>query len=223
MTTSKKHRNAVLADCHPLWLEAVENVIAPMGFEVVCKTVSPLEALKVIEELRPNLFVTSLEWGGGNGDRLAIVRKARDLVPSLKIIVLGSDARSESVDGSFAAGAAAYILRTAEPEDLRLAVRAAFGGTVYLPLVRSQAQPPPPPRLALEAAQLTRRELEILALVAEGLPNAEIARRLWVAEQTVKFHLSNIYRKLGVSNRTEAAYKAVAHGLLPSKQASAIG
>ena len=63
---------------------------------------------------------------------------------------------------------------------------------------------------------LTRRELEILQLVAEGLSNAELARKVWVTEQTVKFHLSNIYRKLSVSNRTEASRWAQLHGLLPT-------
>ena len=69
---------------------------------------------------------------------------------------------------------------------------------------------------------LTRRELEILTLVAEGHSNAQLARMLWVTEQTVKFHLSNIYRKLNVSNRTEASRWAQVHGLLPlSSQSTA--
>jgi DNA-binding CsgD family transcriptional regulator len=68
-----------------------------------------------------------------------------------------------------------------------------------------------------EHPDLTRRELEILKLVAEGLSNAELARMLWVTEQTVKFHLSNIYRKLNVSNRTEASRWAQLHDLLPEE------
>jgi DNA-binding CsgD family transcriptional regulator len=73
---------------------------------------------------------------------------------------------------------------------------------------------PAEPRL--EHPDLTRREVEILRLVAEGLSNAELARMLWVTEQTVKFHLSNIYRKLNVSNRTEASRWAQLNGLLPT-------
>ena len=68
---------------------------------------------------------------------------------------------------------------------------------------------------------LTRRELEILQLVAEGHSNAAMGRKLWVTEQTVKFHLSNIYRKLGVRNRTAAARWASLHGVLPASEAEA--
>jgi DNA-binding CsgD family transcriptional regulator len=70
--------------------------------------------------------------------------------------------------------------------------------------------PQPDPKLN----ELTRRELEILRLVAEGLTNAQLARMLWLSEQTVKFHLSNVYRKLGVANRTEASRWAQVHGVL---------
>jgi DNA-binding CsgD family transcriptional regulator len=75
---------------------------------------------------------------------------------------------------------------------------------------------------AAAAPQLTRRELEILQLVAEGYSNSQLAKMLWVTEQTVKFHLSNIYRKLDVANRTEASRWAQVHGLLPSQPAVAV-
>ena len=66
--------------------------------------------------------------------------------------------------------------------------------------------------------QLTERELEILRLVAAGAPNSRIAAQLWITEQTVKFHLSNVYRKLGVANRTEASHHAYVHGLLDTRR-----
>jgi DNA-binding NarL/FixJ family response regulator len=100
-------------------------------------------------------------------------------------------------------------MKTAHPEDLSFAVRQAFEVSVYFHGGQPMVTAPPSP----ERGPLTRRELEILALAAQGDSNATIGRKLWVTQQTVKFHLSNIYRKLEVSNRTEAARWAHLHGL----------
>ena len=112
------------------------------------------------------------------------------------------------------AGAAAYVMKSAHPDDLAAAVRQVFGPSLFLADSWTPAQAPPREEQPTETWGLTRRELEILGLVAEGLSNAQVARTLWVTEQTVKFHLSNTYRKLGVSNRTEASRWAQLHGLL---------
>ena len=100
-------------------------------------------------------------------------------------------------------------------KDLASAIRQAFSHSVYLAGWRPTApQPVSKKAEALESPGLTRRELEILRLVAEGHSNAQLARMLWVTEQTVKFHLSNVYRKLDVANRTEASRWAQVNGLL---------
>jgi NarL family two-component system response regulator LiaR len=106
------------------------------------------------------------------------------------------------------AGAAAYILETLSEEDVRCAIRQAFERTIYLFSAprRRPAEPRP-------EQTLTERELEILALVASGRSNSEVARLLWVSQATVKLHLSHVYGKLGVSNRTAAAAWAHAHGV----------
>ena len=104
------------------------------------------------------------------------------------------------------------MIKTADPEDFASAVRQSFEPSVFLPIA---AGTPEQGGMRDEDVPLTRRELEILRLAAEGRSNAELARQLWVTEQTVKFHLSNIYRKLGVANRTEAARWAQRNGLLP--------
>ena len=109
------------------------------------------------------------------------------------------------------------MLKTAQPEDLASAIRQAFD--LDLPRPRAQRQARRTAQLHEGGADLTVRELEILQLVAEGQSNSEMARRLWVTEQTVKFHLSNIYRKLNVSNRTQASRWAQVHGLLPLQTA----
>ena len=92
------------------------------------------------------------------------------------------------------------------------AIRQTFEASIYL--ARSVSVTPSEPVVPSDVPELTRRELEILQLVAEGHSNARLAKMLWVTEQTVKFHLSNIYRKLDVANRTEASRWAQLHGLL---------
>jgi DNA-binding NarL/FixJ family response regulator len=112
-------------------------------------------------------------------------------------------------------GAAAYIVKSVNPIDLASALRQALDGTVFsaigLPERRAQDD-------AVKQAGLTDRETAILKALAGGLSNKAIAKELWVAEQTVKFHLTNIYRKLDVANRTEAARYAYEHGLIENPQ-----
>jgi DNA-binding NarL/FixJ family response regulator len=209
-------RTAVLVDQHPLWLETVEQVVRRACSEVVMKTSSSTAAHDRLEELRPDVLITGLKMPEGQLDGLTLVRKARELVPGIKIIVLSMFEDNEHIDAAFAAGADLYVLKTAHPDDLVSAVRQAFDHSVYTAGSRRApvAAVPEPD----DSPGLTRREREILKLVAEGHSNAQLARMLWVTEQTVKFHLSNIYRKLDVSNRTEASRWAQLQGLLSAPQ-----
>jgi DNA-binding NarL/FixJ family response regulator len=186
---------------------------------VVGKTTSPNEALALVEDVQPDLLLAELsEFDDGTGGA-ALVARARQLVPDLKAIVLSADAHSDRIDSALRAGAAAYVVKTAHAEDLASAVRQSFDHSVFL----AKTQGPPPPvsvrKFDDDACGLTRREREILRLVAEGHSNAQLAKMLWVTEQTVKFHLSNIYRKLDVANRTEASRWAQVHGLLSDERA----
>jgi DNA-binding NarL/FixJ family response regulator len=155
--------------------------------------------------------------GPGEPDTVTILRRAREIVPTLQAIVIGSDGEPERVDAAFAAGAACYVLKTALPEDLAAAIRQAFQHSIFIPGGRLVRQPEERFETPPEWHPLTPRELEILCLAAEGHSNAELAKMLWVTEQTVKFHLSNVYRKLRVTNRTEASRWAQVHGLLPAR------
>ena len=103
-------------------------------------------------------------------------------------------------------GASAYIVKTVNPLDLPAALRQVVQPTIYFGLPPQQDDP-------AAAAGLTERETAMLRALARGLSNAAISREFWVTEQTVKFHLTNIYRKLGVKNRTEATRYAYQHGL----------
>jgi DNA-binding NarL/FixJ family response regulator len=210
-------RRAVLMDPHPLWLDAVGEVLSNVGLDVVASASTPAEALAALEEHRPSLFVCALLIGDDAADGIACVRQAASLHPDLKIVVLTMEEDPQYIEAAFAAGAVAYVFKTAEPDDLAAAVRQSFEHSVYFSSPVPQGERTP---AASPANDLTRRELEILRLVAEGHSNSQLARLLWVTEQTVKFHLSNIYRKLGVANRTEASRWAQVNGLLAAESDS---
>jgi DNA-binding NarL/FixJ family response regulator len=197
-------RTAVLLDRQPLWLEGIERVLGRIEFTVVGKTTSPTVALKLVESHRPDVVINGIEMGPGEMDGIEFLRKARDRVPSLRAIVLSAKADPAWIDRALDAGAIAYVVKSAHPDDLSSAIRQAFEHSVYFAAARPTARPTPP--VSEELAELTMRERQILQLVAEGHSNAQLAKMLWVTEQTVKFHLSNVYRKLNVANRTEASW-----------------
>jgi DNA-binding NarL/FixJ family response regulator len=139
--------------------------------------------------------------------------EALELHPELKTVVLSATDQPHQIESAFAAGASVYCVKTAAQDDLMAGIRQAFEASIYLAHSASMSTPRESVA-APETGDLTRRELEILRLVAEGHSNSQLARMLWVTEQTVKFHLSNIYRKLNVANRTEASRWAQLRGLL---------
>jgi DNA-binding NarL/FixJ family response regulator len=211
----------VICDSHPMWLDAVEQVLRRISIHVVGKTTSTAKALALVEEHRPDLLITELESADGQLSGLTLIERARASVPAMRPIVLSMHQEAQTIDAALAAGASAYVVKTAHPEDLASAVRQAFSHSIYLAGRRTLAATPrvETPALLDEGRSLTRRETEILRLVAEGHSNAQLARMLWVTEQTVKFHLSNIYRKLDVANRTEASRWAQLNGLLEHQPA----
>jgi DNA-binding NarL/FixJ family response regulator len=207
-------QSGVICDSHPMWLDAVEQVLRRVDIHVVGKTTSTSEALSIVEKHSSDLLITELEGPPGDLSGLALIERARAAQPGVRPIVLSMHTDPQVIDAALVAGASAYVVKTAHPEDLASAVRQAFSHSVYL-AGRRAAEPTAAEKPKVDDSPgLTRRELEILRLVAEGHSNAQLARMLWVTEQTVKFHLSNIYRKLEVANRTEASRWAQRNGLL---------
>ena len=134
--------------------------------------------------------------------------------PETKVIMLTSFSDHAGIINALEAGAIGYLLKDAEPDDIVRAIRdAAAGGAPLSPQAARALLPDVRPR-ATKADSLTPRELEVLALVAEGLPNKSIARRLAISEKTVKAHLTRVFAALGVADRTSAALWAQRHGLV---------
>jgi DNA-binding NarL/FixJ family response regulator len=208
-------RTAVVLDGQPLWIEALEQLLQPLGLEVVGKTTEPEDALALVDQHRPDVLLTDFSVSNGELDAMECVKRARESQPDLKAVVLASSDDPQHIEAAFAAGASVYCVKTADPDDLLAGIRQAFEKSIYLAHSVRTAVPSSSVRSAGHFPELTRREREILQLVAEGHSNSQLARMLWVTEQTVKFHLSNIYRKLDVANRTEASRWAQLNGLLP--------
>lgn len=224
-------RSAVIVDQYPLWLAAVERIVGGLGLEVVGVTGSSNKALELVQEHRCDVLVTGITMPRGEPNGIELTANALARVPSLKVIVLGSTNDGTQIDAAFAAGAAAYVVKTADAEDLRAVIQQVFSDSIFLPPLAAQAHaapttdetatpaPRPTPPVAtgtqtIGGVDLTPREVEILQLVAQGLSNVELAERLWLSDQTVKFHLSNVYRKLNVESRAKASRWAAVQGLL---------
>jgi DNA-binding NarL/FixJ family response regulator len=208
--------SAILLDQHPLWLDALERVVEELGIRVVGKSVDPADALGLVSSCRPELFILGIEDPDGI-DEVDCVVEARAILPDVTVVVLSSRSDPLAIRQSLAAGAAAYVLKTSSCEDLVSTLRQSLDRTVYLFNGKVGSQGSSGATRPGARPHLTTRELEILKLVAEGLSNAEVGRRLWLSEPTIKLHLTRTYEKLNVANRTGASRWAHLNGLLQPK------
>jgi DNA-binding NarL/FixJ family response regulator len=211
MMTLDERRSGIILDDHPLWLEALEPLLREVGIDVVARATTADEALGLLAQHKPDLFVADLHLDTGVGGA-ACIREALCRFPALNVIVLSGYDDPASVEEALSAGAAAFVSKSAPPEELGSTVRQVFPHSAFLANQHRQRNHRPS-RQSDRLPGLTRREAEVLELVSEGHSNGRVAIMLWVTEQTVKFHLSNIYRKLGVANRTEATHWALVHEL----------
>ena len=201
----------LLADDHRLVLSGIRRALEEVDdIEVVGAAESGSQVLPLIHQTSPDLVLLDLRLPDMNG--LTCLDAIRKKYPEVKVVVLSAFNDPEHIQAAFQRGATAYIVKSVSPVDLPSALRQALEDTVYQG-VRvigdnggSQG----------DGLGLTERELSMLKALARGLSNNAISKEFWVTEQTVKFHLSNIYRKLGVANRTEAARFAYERGLVES-------
>jgi NarL family two-component system response regulator LiaR len=180
--------------------------------ELVGEASSGEEALDKCVQSRPDVVLMDLVMPGMDGAQAT--RAIRERCPQIQVIALTSFKEDELVQGVLDAGAIGYLLKNISADELADAIRKAHAGRPTLApeaaqvLIRAARQPP---RLG---SDLTERELEVLALMVEGLSNSEIAGHLVISLSTAKFHVSSILSKLGASNRTEAVSLAIQHKLV---------
>jgi DNA-binding NarL/FixJ family response regulator len=191
---------AIVVDDHAMVREGLAVVLAADGDIAVIGTAANGEegaALAAAE--RPDVVVMDLSMPVMDGVRAT--RAVRDASPDTRVLVLTSFADRDNVQRALEAGATGYQLKDAEPDQLRAAVRAVHAG--HAPLDPRVATAILPAQRGSDI--LTDREKEVLRLVAEGLANKQIATRLGISERTVKAHLGNIFKEIGVADRTSAA------------------
>jgi len=195
----------LLADDHRLILEALERTFAEVeGIEIVGTANDGRQVVPLITRTNPDIVLLDMRMPEMDG--LTCLERIRKQHPRVKVVMLSASAGAERVRAAFKRGASAYIVKTVNPLDLPAALRQVVQPTIYFGL-------PPEENDPAASAGLTDRETAMLRALARGLSNAAISKEFWVTEQTVKFHLTNIYRKLGVKNRTEATRYAYQHGL----------
>ena len=228
----------LLADDHPIVREGLRAVLETQpDFEVVGtekQAASGDEALRLALELRPDILLLDLEMPVMDG--VETIRRLRQHVQQgngqgqqktrPRIIVFTAFDNDERIISALEAGADGYLLKGAPREDIFNAIRITMqGGSLLQPVVaskllrhvgqqRGQADHHGRPYDDLPYEALTERELEVLALLAQGMPNKEIATKLVISERTAKFHVSSIMGKLGAANRTEAVSLAAQKGLI---------
>ena len=202
----------LLADDHPVVREGLRGMLAgEPDIEVVGEAGSGPEAVALAARLRPDVVLMDLRMPGGDG-----VEATRQL-PGIAVVVLTTYDSDADILRAVEAGAAGYLLKDTPRAVLADSLRAAARGeTVLAPAVAGRLLGRMRADRAEPADRLTTRETEVLALVARGLTNAAIARRLSLSEATVKTHLLRACGKLGVSGRTAAVTRAIETGALPA-------
>ncbi len=198
-----------IADDHPVVREALEGLLGGVeDINVVGTAADGREVVQLALDARPDVVLMDLEMP--NVDGIDAIRRLKDAGSEARIVVLTTFSDRERILGALDAGALGYLLKDAEPDEIVRGVRAAAAG--QSPLAPRAAQ-----ELISERAEtrtdveLSPRESEVLGLVAEGLPNKLIARRLEISERTVKAHLTSVFAQIGVTDRTQAALWAQRH------------
>jgi DNA-binding NarL/FixJ family response regulator len=199
-----------LLDDHDIVRKGVRALLESEGdIEIVGEASSISDARRLLADLQPRVLVLDIQLPDGSGVELC--RELHTLSPGTRALVLTSDEGEESIAAAMKAGAVGYILKQVEGTSLLSAVRTvARGNSLIDPslarrMISWMEQTNESPE---ELAGLTEQQLRILALIAEGLTNKEIGNRLYLAEKTVKNHVTRILAKLGVQRRTQAALLA---------------
>lgn len=205
-TTQASPTRCVVADDHPAVLDSVRRLLEANGFHVVGTARDGASALAEIELRRPELAVLDVRMPGLSG--IEVARRAARSAPGTAVCLLSSYGGRALVVEALDAGVRGYVLKEAPLEDIVRAVQVVSRGGMYVDGTLAAA-------LAGEGeGELTSRERDVLRLLAEGLRNEEIGRRLHLSPETVKVHIAKAMRKLGAATRTQAVAAALRRGLI---------
>jgi DNA-binding NarL/FixJ family response regulator len=199
----------LIADDHRLMAEGIKRTLEETGdFQVVAQATTGSQVLPLIRRTRPDIVVLDLRMPGADG--LSVLEQVKREHPETKVVILSASTDQAVIKTALAKGADAYAIKTVNPVDLASTLRQAMEGNVF----HAVGFPQHGQTSVANELGLTTREVSILNALARGLSNQAIGKELFVAEQTVKFHLTNIYRKLDAANRTEAVRIAYQNGII---------
>jgi DNA-binding NarL/FixJ family response regulator len=194
----------VLADDHAMVRLGLEQLLAGAeGIEVVASAADGEAAVAAVQKHRPDVVLMDLQMPGVDG--VEATNRIVDSGSESAVVVLTSFSDTERIVAALDAGAIGYLLKDTEPEDLLEGIRTAARGESPLHPRAARQLLTSRTRAPTVTVDLTRRELEVLGLVRQGLANKQIARRLGITERTVKAHLTSTFQRIGVADRTQAA------------------
>jgi DNA-binding NarL/FixJ family response regulator len=199
----------LIADDHRLMLEAIRLALADSeDIEIVGEATIGSQVLPFTGRMKPDVVLLDIHMPEMDG--LTCLDLLRKRHPEVTIVMLSGHDEPETVRAALSRGAHTFISKQVDPRDLASAIRLAAEGAVYHALTPNAA----PTESEAQKVGITPSEQRVLEALARGLSNKEIAQELWLTQQTVKFHLTHIYRRLGVGNRTEAVRYAYQHRLV---------
>ncbi len=204
-------------DDHELLRRGIRFSLLPMAdLDLVGEAQDIEEALQMCAELEPNVVLMDMRMGGDQ-DGIQATKLIRDQFTHTQVIILSSFYDKQLVQGAMQAGAIGYLIKGVSGDDLADAIRGAHAGRPALAAETLLALAAPAPQKSNIGQDLTAREKEVLVFLVAGLSNGDIAQKMHVSVAAVKYHVSNIFSKLNVSNRTEAATLALEHNLVDKK------
>jgi DNA-binding NarL/FixJ family response regulator len=213
-TTGKT--NVLIADDHALFRYGLKAMLrSTEGFEVVGEAATGEEVVALAGELKPDIILMDIQMPGLNG--IEATRRILRSDPGIGVVVVTMFEQDDSVFAAMRAGARGYVLKGADADEVVKVVRAVaegdahFGPDIAQRLMGFFSDPKPAPTVAFP--ELTAREGEVLDLIARGLSNTEIAQQLYVSQKTVRNHVSNVFLKLQVADRSQAIVRAREAGL----------
>jgi DNA-binding NarL/FixJ family response regulator len=206
----------LIVDDHAVVRTGLAQMLATFqDVDVVGSAASGEEAVTLATATEPDVVLMDLSMPDIDG--IEATRRIAISVPSARVVIFTSFSERDRILTAIDAGAIGYLLKDADPDEVHRGIQAAARGES--PLASKAAQAVVAARVETRPArELSDRELEVLVLVAGGLANKQIARRLGISEKTVKTHLTNVFQRIGVTDRTQAALWAERHGLLGSKR-----